>query len=165
MQLRPLSNLLILVSIFGLAGLGLAAGGGCAGVKQGVTTGGAGTGGNVPPPINGLTALSVAPPSTTVSLTMGATGITPATVNLTATGTINGSTQDVTSMVQWLSNLPGASVAAGVVTVSTPGSYTITAKSVVQRRHVRGRLRHHEQQQDRARRVDLGERPARLPAR
>jgi hypothetical protein len=128
MQLRPLSNL-ILCSILGLA-VTVLAGGGCAGVKPGAaTTGTAGTGGNVPPPINGLSALTVSPKTTAVSLTMGATSITPATVNLTATGTVNGATMDVTSMVQWVSNLPGAVVVNGVVTVNSPGSYTITAKS------------------------------------
>src|SRR4029077_518243 len=60
---------------------------------------------------------------------MGSTGLNPATVTLTATGMINGASEDVTGRVQWTSNLQGASVSNGVVTVSAPGTYTITARS------------------------------------
>ena len=115
MQLRSHLNL-VLASI-----LALAAGAGCAGVKQGVTAGNGGNGGNVPPPISGLTSITVTPPTSSVALTMGTTGLNPATVNLTATGIINGASEDVTTRVQWSSNLPGASVSNGVVTVSAPG--------------------------------------------
>jgi hypothetical protein len=104
---------------------------GCAGVKAGATISGtAGTGGGAPPPINGLTSITVTPPTSTVALTMGTSGLNSQTVNLMATGVVNGTSEDVTTMVQWLSNLPGAGVSGGgVVTVSSPGTYTITARS------------------------------------
>src|SRR5262249_10815687 len=62
MHLRTPLNLFLLSSVFVIATAA-----GCAGVKAGATvTGTAGTGGNVPPPINGLTALTVSPPTSTL---------------------------------------------------------------------------------------------------
>src|SRR5205823_2164952 len=112
---------------------------GCAGVKQNQSTSGAGgsgnhTGsggtGNAPPmpSIQGLTGLSVSPGSAQVSLATGSVaGTLSGSTSFTATGTFqDGSSKDVTSLVNWTSN-PGTGVAlsAGNDSVSAPGQYTI----------------------------------------
>src|SRR5947209_963980 len=78
---------------------------------------GGGTGGTV---IGGLTALQITPGDATISVS---TGAPPATQQFTVTGTINGQTQDVTSMVTY-SVMP-----SGVVTIDANGLATSTGTS------------------------------------
>lgn len=113
---------------------------GCAGVSSPAKTGGGGNGGQGGSPfgfggagltgpismIPGLTALTVAPKESTLTLTGTGTTLS-ATVKLTATGVIDGASSDVTGRVSWTSNPPGAAVTGGNVTVTAPGVYTITA--------------------------------------
>jgi hypothetical protein len=114
---------------------------GCAGVKErpGSGNGGGGNGGSpfgfggagligTPTMIPGLSALTVAPKETTVPLTGSGASPTGAT-QLIATGVVDGASMDVSMRVGWTSNLPGASVSAGNVTITAPGRYTITATS------------------------------------
>jgi hypothetical protein len=111
---------------------------GCAGVKQnqsmgaGNSTGFGGTGGvtNMPvPTITGLESLTVTPESDSVALTC-VNGQVTGTKQVNATGTVSGQSMDLTARVKWASNLPGAFVSqAGVVTVTAPGTYTITASA------------------------------------
>src|ERR1051325_5483891 len=83
------------------------AGGSCAGTKpqatggNGNTTGLGGFGGMVgPPPIDGLTSLTISPPSATVVLSAGAGGVlTSSPQQFMATGIVNGVSMDVTSRV------------------------------------------------------------------
>lgn len=79
------------------------------------------------PDITGLTSLGIAPQTTKITLERTRNGY-DGTQQLTATGIINGVSEDMTTRVQWTSNLPGASVSTtGVVTLAVPGTYTITA--------------------------------------
>src|SRR5262245_53795805 len=108
----------------------------CAGVKEkpgsnggagGSPFGGGGTGLTGPiSMIPGLSALSVSPKETTVALTGTGTNLT-GSVTLTATGVVNGTSMDVSSKVQWTTDLPGAAPAGGNVMFTAPGVYTITA--------------------------------------
>lgn len=109
---------------------------GCAGVKQMATpTGGGGQGGsNLPPPVSvpdipGLGGLEVTPPTHMLVLTpTGMNGTLNATVQLTATGSVNGASVDLTNRVRWTGNLAGANVSlGGLVTISAPGVFTISA--------------------------------------
>jgi hypothetical protein len=102
----------------------------CAGVKQNSTSGNGGTGGTGTMMIPGLSMLVVNPPSSTVPLGQAASGgPAPTMVTLTATGTVMGAMQDVTSQVGWTVSPTGATVSGGVVTVSAPGTFTVTAQS------------------------------------
>jgi len=108
MQPRSLSNLL-LCSIFVAA-----AGAGCVVHNPPVAA------------VTGLTSLAIVPPTTTITLDRNSYGLA-GTVSLTATGMINGASEDMTTRVQWASNLPGAAVSTGgVVKLGAPGTYTIT---------------------------------------
>ena len=78
---------------------------------------GGGSGGTT---IGGLTALQITPSNATISVTTGAPA---ATQQYTVTGTINGQTQDVTSMVSY-SVMP-----SGVVTIDANGLATSTGTS------------------------------------
>ncbi|HVV16392.1 MAG TPA: hypothetical protein VHH90_04245 [Polyangia bacterium] len=116
---------------------------GCAGVKQGQTnTGAGGSGnrdgsggsGNAPPmpTIQGLTGISVSPGNPQLSLSAGSVpGTLSGTTTFTATGSFqDGSSKDVTNMVNWSSNpSSGLLIAGGNATVSAPGQYTISAFS------------------------------------
>jgi hypothetical protein len=105
---------------------------GCAGIKDpGSQTGTGGIGGiGGPPPINGLESLTVNPPTASVTLMpTGAGSALRATQQFTATGVINGMPQDVSTQVSWSSNLMGVTFTGGTANVSSPGVYTITAKS------------------------------------
>jgi len=82
------------------------------------TDGGTGGGGAV----TGLTALQISPPTATIMATNGGP---PATQAYRVTGTINGQTQDVTSMVTYSAS------PAGVVTVGADGVATATGAGVV----------------------------------
>ncbi|HVY36459.1 MAG TPA: hypothetical protein VHM31_00945 [Polyangia bacterium] len=112
-------------------------------MKTGATTSGSGgsgnhsgTGGsgNAPPmpTIPGLTGISVSPGNTQLSLSAGSVpGTLSGSTSFTATGTfMDGSTQDVTSKVNWSSSpSAGLNISGGNTTVSAPGQYTITAFS------------------------------------
>ncbi len=144
MRSRPSLSLSYLVC--GLVGLAVAvtvSGFGCAGVKgkpsdtgsggSGNHTGAGGTG-NVPtmPTIPGLTGISVSPGTGSVSLAAGSiAGQLSGTTSFTATGSFqDGSTKDVTSMVNWTSSPSvGVQIAGGNANVSAPGQYTIRASS------------------------------------
>ncbi|HXJ23429.1 MAG TPA: hypothetical protein VMT03_24660 [Polyangia bacterium] len=103
----------------------------------GTSGGGTGTGGTgnviimMMPSIQGLTGLSVSG-TPSVSLTAGSSpGTLTGTASYTATGTfMDGSSRDVSSQVNWSSS-PGTGIQnlGGSVTVSAPGTYTITASS------------------------------------
>src|SRR5262245_24741982 len=123
-----------LVLLAGIAVAGAVAGGGCAGTKPRETTGTGGsfgTGGSGPPPINGLTSLTVTPPSATVTLSPGSSpgSLMAPPQMFTATGVINGETKDVTTGVSWSVDLKGVSVQNGMAIATAPGVYTIIAKS------------------------------------
>jgi WD40-like Beta Propeller Repeat len=126
----------------GLVAVGLLSGFGCAGVKPhaggtGGTNGGTGSGGTgnvyMPPmpSIQGLTGLSISG-TTTVSLTAGSTpGTLTGMATYTATGTfMDGSSKDVSSMVNWGANpATGITVLGGNGTITAPGTYQISATS------------------------------------
>src|SRR4051812_772986 len=111
--------------------------GGCAGVKPQATTGTGGTaggfGGSIggPPPINGLESLDISPTTASVILTANAAGgLTSTPQQFTATGVVNGVSQDITPAVTWLVDLKGVSISGtGLATATAPGTYTITARS------------------------------------
>ena len=121
-----------LVVIVGVAFLTTA---GCAGTEPKETntgTGGVGgVGGAGPPPINGLESLTVAPTNATVTLTAAAAGtLTSTAQKFTATGVVFGETKDVSAMVGWSADLKGVVIdGTGNATATSPGIYTITAKS------------------------------------
>jgi hypothetical protein len=81
----------------------------------------------VPPPLQGLQSITIAPVQSTLSLTYGST--TPATVNLTATGSFSDGTQkDVTSEVSWSLEPPNlASISAGAFSSTAAGQFAVTA--------------------------------------
>jgi hypothetical protein len=135
MKLRSFLNLVFvsMVALSGVAGFA-----GCAGVKQKQSMGSGGTGftgaggaSNMPvPTIQGLESLTVAPKSMNVPLMGNTTGQLSGMQQLTATGVIGGASMDLTMRVKWASNLPGAFITqAGVVTITAPGTYTITASA------------------------------------
>jgi hypothetical protein len=144
--MRSRSSASLFLLTFCLAGAVAAAavsGFGCAGVKQNQTTTGAGgsgnhTGsggtGNAPPmpSIQGLTGLSVSPGNTQLSLSAGSVaGTLAGMTSFTATGTFqDGSSKDVTNLVNWSTNpTTGVLVAGGNANVTAPGQYTVTAAS------------------------------------
>jgi WD40-like Beta Propeller Repeat len=144
MRSRPSPSLFLLTFCLAGAVAGAAVSGvGCAGVKQGQTTSGAGgsgnhTGsggsGNAPPmpTIQGLTGISVSPGNAQLSLSTGSVaGTLQGNSSFTATGTFqDGHTSDITSMVNWSSNpSSGLLIAGGNASVSAPGQYTIMASS------------------------------------
>jgi len=103
---------------------------GCAGVHQNSTSGSGGSGGTGTAMIPGLSMLVINPPTSTVALGQAASGgPAPTTVPLTATGTVMGTPQDVTGQVGWTVSPVGATVSGGMVTVSAPGTFTVTAQS------------------------------------
>jgi hypothetical protein len=106
--------------------------GGCAKVNTHPgSTGSGGGGGSGQPQIPGLVSIKVMPDTQTVDMTLDANNkFAPASVSYTATGTFeDGSSKDITSMVNWPSNFGTLNVAQGHATVTAPGTYTITAKS------------------------------------
>ncbi len=124
------------------AAVALISGFGCAGVKQHTTTGntggstGTGTGGTgnvvtMMPQISGLTGLTVSG-TQNLSLTQGSSaGTLTGSATFTANGSfMDGSSRDVTSMVNWSSS-PGTGVVilGGNATITAPGTYTIVASS------------------------------------
>src|SRR6266540_538216 len=142
MQVRASLNLVFASSFSAAMLTGLLASGGfggCAGVKQNQATGsgnssgsgGAGGGPSVPvPTIAGLEALVVSPKTMNVPLSGSALGQLSGMQQMTATGNVGGVSMDLTQRVKWTSNLPGANVAqTGLVTISAPGTYTITASA------------------------------------
>ena len=82
-----------------------------------LTGSGGGSGGTT---IGGLTALQITPSNATISV---ATGAPAATQQYMVTGTINGATQDVTSMVSY------SVTPSGVVTIDANGLATSTGTS------------------------------------
>jgi hypothetical protein len=78
--------------------------------------GGTGTGGGGGP-VSGLTALQISPASAAIMATNGGPA---ATQSYTVTGTVNGQTQDLTSMVSYSASPPG------VVTIGADGVATAT---------------------------------------
>ena len=117
-SLASLSVLLAIAGVFG-----------CAKVKE--TTPGGGTGGvGAPPPITGLTSLKILPDSQTITLSQSGTALS-GSATFHAQGTkMDGSTSDVSSQVGWTINPhPGNGVNGGVVNVTAPGVFTITAQS------------------------------------
>lgn len=126
--MRPLKRLTHISSYFLAAAFVV----GCAGVKNNATPSGTGGTGNVGglPAIPGLSSLTVSPPTASVNLTgSGPAGALRAMQGFTATGVVNGASQDVTAQVNWSSDLQGVTIAAGQATVTAPGIYTITARS------------------------------------
>ena len=136
MRSRPSPSLFLLTFCLAGAVAGAAVSGfGCAGVKQGHTsTGSGGSGnqtgsggsGNAPPmpTIQGLTGISVSPGNMQLSLSTGSVpGTLSGTTSFTATGSFqDGSTKDITGMVNWSSNpVGGLLIAGGNATVSAPG--------------------------------------------
>jgi WD40-like Beta Propeller Repeat len=107
-----------------------AAGSGCASVKSPQTTGSGGSGGSLPA-IPGLVSLQVTPPSQTVNLTADQNGVfTPGTAQYQAIGTMDdGTTKDVSTRVQWPSNLSALTISSGNASVTAPGTYSIVAQS------------------------------------
>lgn len=106
---------------------------GCAGVKNpSGSTGSGGSGGTlVPPCIAGLQSISVGPATQTVNLSLDQNTGTFSSVSASfrATGTMSdGSTQDVSDRVLWPSSFATLVVRNGDITVSAPGTYTISAK-------------------------------------
>ena len=92
--------------------------------------GGAGPEGSfVPPPLQGLQSLVIAPAQASLALAYG--GATPATQQLTATGTFaDGSQRDVTSQVLWSLDPPNlATITAGAFSSQAAGRFGITASS------------------------------------
>ena len=126
-------SILSVLSVFPVLVATLAVGltaSGCAGTKDKPTnpTGMGGIGGM--PPIDGLESLTVSPPSATVMLMPSGTGSAlRATQQFTATGVINGVSQDVSTRVTWSTNLMGVTFTGGLANVTSPGVYTISAKS------------------------------------
>jgi hypothetical protein len=105
---------------------------GCAGVKApGGPSGGAGSGGTVvTPPIKGLTSIDVSPPMQSVLLTATASGGLTGSTSFTATGHFDdGHTEDVSDRVAWSSGFSSTIITRGMVMVSAPGIYTISATS------------------------------------
>ena len=111
---------------------------GCAGVKQGAPsgaggssafTGAGGQSGTTPPPgqLDGLVTLAVSPPTQTVTFTTGMM----ATATYLAKGTFSdGSSRDVTQLVQWKSSAPTiVTVAGGVATARGAGAIDVIATS------------------------------------
>jgi len=111
--------------------------GSCAGTKPNATmgTGGSGLAGlggsGGPPPINGLTSLTVSPSTASITLTMGANGaLTGPPQAFTATGVVNGASMDVTGQIGWTTDLHGVVFnQPGVATATAPGIYTVIARS------------------------------------
>jgi hypothetical protein len=111
--------------------------GSCAGTKPVATagTGGAGLTGlggvGGPPPINGLTSLTISPPSATVTLTAAAGGLlTSNPQKYMAMGVVNGVSMDVSSQVYWTTDLQGVNFTPdGTATATAPGIFTVIAKS------------------------------------
>lgn len=145
MRSRPSLSLTYLAcGLLGLATAVTVSGFGCAGVKgkpsdtgsgggSGNHTGSGGTGNVVMmPSIPGLTGITVSPGNTNVSLAAGSiAGQLSGTASFTATGAFqDGSSKDVTSMVNWTSSPSvGVQVSGGSVNVSAPGQFTIRASS------------------------------------
>ncbi|HSS39373.1 MAG TPA: hypothetical protein VLT58_11435, partial [Polyangia bacterium] len=94
---------------------------------------GGGTGSDAGPPDNGLalSALALSPGHQDVALSLdAASGTLTATAMFTAAGTTAaGATQDVTTRVSWAGSSPAIAVTAGLVTVTQPGTFTVTARS------------------------------------
>src|SRR4051812_34222573 len=104
---------------------------GCAGTKErSTTTGNGGSGGIGRPPINGLTSLTVSPTTDTVILSAAAGGMLTGDKMFSATGVVNGASQDVTRQVTWtVTPMVGASVLDGLVHATAPGSFDVVARS------------------------------------
>jgi hypothetical protein len=86
-------------------------------------------GGDAGPSIPGLTALTIDPPSATLTMQLDTSNnFAPAQSTFRALGVVNGSQQDVSGLVVW-SGTPGpVSINGGSVTVTAPGVYTIAAE-------------------------------------
>jgi hypothetical protein len=84
-----------------------------------------------PPSIQGLTAITISPTMTSLSLQYPVTG-SGATTTLKATGTFqSGPTQDVTAAVAWGISPAGtvANIGAGVFSSAAPGTEQVRARS------------------------------------
>jgi hypothetical protein len=77
--------------------------------------------------------ITVDPAEQTVQLSLQASGaltVAPGQATFRATGWWpDGSSRDISAMVNWKSDAPGATVVAGVATVTAPGSFTVTAST------------------------------------
>lgn len=93
-------------------------------------TGGASSDAGLPGTGLDLSSLTVSPGHADVALSLdAATGMLTGTAMFTAAGTTSSGTADVTSQVAWAASSTGAAVAAGLVTVTQPGTFTVTAHS------------------------------------
>ena len=105
----------------------------CRGIQpRSTSSGSGGAGSDAAPPPSGLdlSALTVSPGHADVALSLdAATGALTAKTMFTAAGTTAGGTQDVTAQVSWAASSPSAAVSAGLVTVTQPGTFTVTAHS------------------------------------
>jgi hypothetical protein len=130
---------LVVGSVLALVGgFALTGSSGCAGVKGGTAGNGGGgsgghggTGGITNPPIPHLTGLTVTPDTTTVTLTVDATGKLTASATLVATGTFDDGTPptDVSGKVNWNVGFSSITFIAGNATITAPGTYLVTAAS------------------------------------
>jgi hypothetical protein len=110
--------------------------GSCAGTHPRETTGSGGggltgLGGTGAVAINGLTSLTISPPSASITLMAGANGmLTGPTAQFTATGIVNGASMDVTSQIGWTTDLHGVVFnQPGIATATAPGIYTVIARA------------------------------------
>jgi hypothetical protein len=93
-------------------------------------SGGAGVDAAAPGPGPDLSSLAVSPAHADVALSLDpATGIVSGTATFAASGTTPGGTKDVTALVTWAASSRAVAVSGGLVTVSEPGTFTITARS------------------------------------
>ncbi len=105
----------------------------CTGIPQrssAAGTGGNGSGGDAGTPEPTLSALSLSPDRADVALTFDpAAGTFGGSATFAAIGASGGGSSDVTSLVHWASSSGALTVKDGVATVTTPGTFTVTASA------------------------------------
>jgi hypothetical protein len=117
----------------GSGGTGAGAGAGNGGGGQGGGEQGDGSAGNggpdALPPIAG-TSLRIEPSSQMLTLSLDSSGmIVPGTATFKAIAVVGGQDRDVTSQVNWPSDLSALTVTSGVASVTAPGTFVIRASS------------------------------------
>jgi hypothetical protein len=109
-------------------GQGTGTGGGDGGSPGGGAGGSGGPDAGLPPIM--ATSLRIEPASQVLALSLDASGmIVPGTATFRAIAVVGGQDRDVTSQVNWPSDLSALTVSAGVATVTAPGRFEIRASS------------------------------------
>lgn len=102
-----------------------ALGGGSGGASPG-----GGPSGVVQPSIPGLKSITVSPAQQTIKLTQTGATVSPGSASFTASGTLaDGTTMDITNLVNWQLMPSNGMVTAGATTVAGPGVYSVVAYS------------------------------------